>query len=77
MRDRGDSQRIHASQPGGDIAPLRAQPPGSVLPVRRGMASAARAAAGVGGGFADDTDGELHVLKGDMFADSGDEVLGH
>ncbi len=51
----------------------------SMLHGRLGMASAAGAAS-VGtfrSGFADYADGEFHILKGDVFADGGDEMLGH
>ena len=45
------------------------------------MAAAACAAAAFAftlrGRLADDADGEFHVLQGDVFADGGDEVLGH
>ena len=45
------------------------------------MAPAAGATAALrrsgGHGLADDADGEFHVLKCDVFADGGDEVLGH
>ena len=40
-------------------------------------AGAAAAAFAGGGGFADDADGEFHILKGDVFADGGDEALRH
>ena len=61
----------------GDKVNFPAQPHGRSMPGAGVAAATGAAAAALGSWFADDADGEFHFLKGDLFADAFDELLGH